>query len=106
MNTTTNDTQQPVSATRPDCAPPIGSAPILEYQPELWTVKKDDIYAALNALEAGLEHARENLTRHDKELGRKTRKNEMWANQLERDIEGMERIIGRLRKYSADTMPC
>lgn len=25
MNTNTNDTPQPASATRPDCAPPIGS---------------------------------------------------------------------------------
>lgn len=75
------------------------------YRPEMWTVAKDDIYHALDALKAGLDHARENLTRHDSELGRTTRKNEMWAKQIERDIKGMELVIDRLRRYSALTMP-
>ncbi len=99
----TPDLQEiPALAPLPRYAP---SPEIQEYQPELWTVKKDDIYGAIDALEAGLEHARENLTKHEAEHGRTTRKNEMWAKTLERDIDGMVRMIDRLRKYSANTMP-
>ncbi len=78
---------------------------ITEYQPELWTVQKDDIYAAIHALDAGLEHTRSLLGDHDVALGRTTRKNKMWAEQLERDVENMERTLTRLRKYGPHTVP-
>jgi len=78
---------------------------IQEYQPEMWTVRKDNIYAVIYALEAGLANTQDALTRHESELGRTTRKNEMWAKQLERDIDAIRLSIARLRKYGPVTMP-
>lgn len=79
--------------------------PPQQYQPEMWTVRKDDIYAAIAALEAGLENSRENLTKHDADVGRTTRRNAAWAKLLERDIESISRVLARLRGYSSSTMP-
>ena len=76
-----------------------------EYQPELWTVKKDDIYAAIHAVQNGLEYARECLTTHESNLGRTTLKNKLWAERMEDDIRQMERLLANLRLYSAHTMP-
>ena len=104
----TTDSNQPAPHAEVNdggCSSLAAGSALTEYQPEMWTVQKDDIYMAIDALEAGLEHARENLTRHDADLGRTTRKNEMWAKTLERDIDLMIRMIDRLRKYSAATMP-
>ena len=54
------------------------------YQPEIWTVKKDDIYAAITAIESGICYAQECLATHDLSLGRTTRKNkEIPATKLE-----------------------
>jgi len=75
------------------------------YQPELWTVKKDDIYAAIHAVQNGLEYARECLTTHESNLGRTTLKNKLWAETMEDDIRHMERLLANLRLYSAHTMP-
>lgn len=76
-----------------------------EYQPELWTVRKDDIYAAIHAVQNGLEYARECLTTHEANLGRTTLKNKLWAERMEQDIRHMERLLANLRLYSAHTMP-
>lgn len=39
-----------------------------------------------NALQLALEYACEALREHDAKLGRKTYKNRVWAEQIERDI--------------------
>ena len=67
------------------------------YQPEIWQVEKDVIYAAIPAVEAGLEYARECLTTHDSSLGRTTHKNKTWAETMEKDIRNMERTLATLR---------
>jgi len=68
-----------------------------DYQPEIWSVKKDVIYASIPAVEAGLEYARELLSAHDSALGRTTRKNKCWAETIEQDIRHMERTLEMLR---------
>lgn len=78
------------------CAVDAGSG-FQEYQPEIWAVKKDDIYAAIHAVQNGLEYARECLTMHDTNLGRTTYKNKSWAEQMEEDIQHMERTLAALR---------
>jgi hypothetical protein len=72
-----------------------------EYQPELWTVQKDDIYAAIHALDAGLEHTKSALIEHEVNYGRMTLKNRLWAEQIEKDIEVIELALERLRKCHA-----
>ena len=67
------------------------------YQPEIWRVEKDTIYAAIRAVESGLEYARECLAQHDAALGRNTLKNKTWAETMEKDIRHMERTLGMLR---------
>jgi len=60
------------------------------YIPEVWEVKKDAIYAAIHAIESGLEYARQCLCDHDAALGRTTHKNSTWAETIESDIRQME----------------
>jgi hypothetical protein len=80
----------------PNCAASTGSG-FQGYQPELWTVKKDDIYAAIHAVQNGLEYARECLSTHETNLGRTTLKNKTWAERMEGDIRHMERTLAALR---------
>jgi hypothetical protein len=68
----------------------------LEYQPECWTMKKDTIYAARTALEAGLENTQELLADHDVKLGRTTRSNRYTAERLEGEIRDMKAAIEKL----------
>jgi hypothetical protein len=67
------------------------------YVPELWSIQKDTIYAAIIAVEAGIEYARECLSTHDSTLGRTTRKNKAWAETMEADIRSMEHALAMLR---------
>lgn len=69
----------------------------LTYQPEIWPVEKDTIYAAIPAVESGLEYARECLATHESALGRTTLKNKTWAETMEKDIRHMERTLEMLR---------
>jgi hypothetical protein len=70
----------------------------LEYQPECWAMKKDTIYAARTALEAGLENTQELLADHDMKLGRTTRSNRYTAGRLEGEIRETEAAIEKLKK--------
>jgi hypothetical protein len=63
------------------------------YQPEMWNVRKDYIYMAIAALDAALEHTRETLAVHDRDVGRTTKKNLTWARVLEADIRQMEECL-------------
>lgn len=76
--------------------PPDGSV-IEGYIPEIWSVRKDVIYAAIQAVKSGLDYARECLTSHDTALGRTTHKNKTCAETIERDIQYMERTLEMLR---------
>jgi hypothetical protein len=69
----------------------------LYYQPEIWQVEKDVIYAAIPSVEAGLEYAKELLAAHDRDLGRTTLKNKTWAETIEADIRHMTRTMEMLR---------
>ena len=72
------------------------------YLPEIWRVEKDVIYAAIPAVENGLEYARECLAQHDAALGRTTLKNKAWAETMEKDIRHMERTLELLRACKPD----
>lgn len=61
------------------------------------TLKKDAIYAAIVALEAGLEYAQECLIEHDTKLGRTIRRNKEWAENIEIDIEKIKKSIEELK---------
>jgi len=67
------------------------------YQPEIWRVKKDTIYAAIPAIESAIEHTSELLSQHDVALGRTTIKNRTWAERLEVDIRLMKAALSLLR---------
>lgn len=69
-----------------------------EYVPEIWAVKKDDIYSAIDAIQNGLEYARELLAKHEKELGRTTLSNRRLAEMMEKDIQQMEKTLEDLRE--------
>ncbi len=65
----------------------------------MWSVDKSDIYSAIHNLSAGLDYTRELLSQHEVNLGRSTRKNRMWAEQMESDIRSMETLLIKLRAY-------
>ena len=67
------------------------------YQPEMWTVREDCIYNAIDSIERGLDYAREALVNHDNALGRTTYKNKTWAETIESDIRQMEFSLKCLR---------
>jgi hypothetical protein len=69
----------------------------IEYQPEIWKVEKDTIYAAISAVEAGLEYAKECLAVHDTSLGRTTLKNKNWAETIEKDIRELTKTLAMLK---------
>lgn len=79
------------------------SADYQEYQPEMWNVKKDAIYAAITAVTSGLEYAREALVTHDVSLGRTTHKNRSWAKTMENDIRQMEHALSLLKECNSKT---
>lgn len=74
--------------------PVFGSS---EYIPEKVTLLKDSIYAAISALEAGLEYAQECLLEHDRRLGRTIRRNREWAENIEIDIKKIKKSIEELK---------
>lgn len=67
------------------------------YQPEIWKVKKDTIYAAIGAVEDGLEFAKSCLEEHDLNLGRTTKKNKCWAETIENSIRDMKIALEMLK---------
>ncbi len=67
------------------------------YIPEVWTVEKDVIYAAIPAVGAGLEYARECLIAHDAMHGRTTHQNKTLAETMEQHIRYMEKTLAMLR---------
>lgn len=70
-----------------------------EFQPHKITILQDDIYAAISGLNIGIELGKESLAEHLREFGRISRKDRMYADQLEQDIICMEGTAKRLQKY-------
>jgi len=69
---------------------------IQEYQPEQWTVLKDHIYAAREAIRNGIEYTQELLANRDVELGRDHRSNRKTSERIEREIEQMKIALANL----------
>lgn len=80
------------------CAPAETFAKVAEYQPEVWTVKKDAIYAAKSALAEGAAYTQELLANHDRDLGRTTHSNKLTAGHMEKAIADMLRAMTGLRE--------
>lgn len=74
---------------------PIGIP--LAKMPTWVSVDIEVLRAALAIAEDAREFAQELLTRHDDELGRTTKKNRMWAEQLEKSVNQAKVGIERLR---------
>jgi hypothetical protein len=72
------------------------------YEPEIWTVRKDYIYAAIAAIKNGIEYAQMCLAEHDSALGRTTLKNRNWAETMERDIRQMQQALDCFQGPNAD----
>ena len=68
------------------------------YEPEIWTIKKDAIYAAHEALKIGIENSEELLTEFELRFGRDTRSNKLTAEQMERDIAFMKKALENLKR--------
>jgi len=75
----------------------VNAESLAQYQPEIWPVAKDVIYAAIPAVEAGLDYARECLLTHDTSSGRTTLKNKTWAEHIEDDMRNMQVALSMLR---------
>jgi hypothetical protein len=71
------------------------------YEPEMRTVQKDVIYAAITAIETGLDHARENLAQFDATYSRCRPRHKREAEFIEAEIAQMEAALDGLRKASA-----
>lgn len=55
-----------------------------------------DLNAIGEAIEVGLEYARQCLTNHDAALGRTTHKNRTWAETIEGEIQQMKNALDLL----------
>ncbi|NCA94154.1 MAG: hypothetical protein EOM84_03135 [Sphingobacteriia bacterium] len=73
-----------------------------EYQPEMWTIAKDHIYAAISAIQIGLENTEELLVDHEEKVGRTTRKNRLEAERLEKELDQMKSTLIGLQKLSGN----
>ena len=67
------------------------------YRPELWVVNKDSIYAAIYALELGLEYSQALLIDRDSQLGRTHPCNRSAAVQMELHIGAMKKALKMLK---------
>ena len=70
----------------------------MEYQREGWSMLKDSIYEAQEALRIGIENTQELLAEHDLRLGRTTRSNIHTAARIEQEIEQMKTALAGLQK--------
>lgn len=68
------------------------------FDSKFWAVKKDYIYAAIEAVRNGLGSTITVLVTHDLDLGRTTKKNRMWAETMEKDILQMKQTLEDLQK--------
>lgn len=69
-----------------------------QLQPTMTTVDAELLRRALVVAEDCTELASEMLIHHDWNLGRTTKKNQMWAAELEKAIVRADATIGELRR--------
>ena len=84
---------QPKSCTAPEVFAGLPTT----YQPEVWRVKKDSIYAAISSLESAIEYVAEHIAEHDARLGRTTPRNNSYAVCMEKDLKKMKDALFALR---------
>ncbi len=65
---------------------------------ETLVIQIDDIYAAISGLNIGIELGKESLAAHIREFGKISRKDRMYADQLEQDLICMKGAVKRLQK--------
>jgi len=63
----------------------------------MWTIRKDAIYNAQEALQIGIENSEELLADFVLRFGRDTRSNKLTADQMERDIAMMKKAKENLK---------
>jgi hypothetical protein len=75
----------------------LGGIVMVELQPTFFSINEEVLRRALAVAEDAREFAQELLARHDEELGRTTKKNKIWAEQLEKSIAQAKVGITELR---------
>jgi hypothetical protein len=68
------------------------------YTPELWTIRKDYIYAAQAALVNAIEYIKECQATHEANLGETTLKNRLWANRMRDDLLKAEQALDNIQR--------
>lgn len=68
------------------------------YTPELWTIRKDYIYAAQGALADAIEYIKECQATHEANLGETTLKNRMWADRMRADLLKTEQALDNIQQ--------
>jgi CRISPR/Cas system-associated endonuclease Cas1 len=71
--------------------------PLTECQPESWSMLKDSVHAAQEAIRAGIENTQELLADHDVRLGRTTRSTRHTAERLEGEIRQMQAALDSIQ---------
>lgn len=64
--------------------------------PTFLTIELDDFIIMRRLIEEGQDYAKSALSDHDVALGRTTRKNKMWAEQMENDIGRMQGMLEKM----------
>lgn len=67
------------------------------YEPLMIQIPEQDLRNILDCLESGLESTQELLIQHDRNLGRTTKKNKMFAEMMESEIERTKTVIKQLK---------
>lgn len=68
------------------------------YQPEMLSVRKDNICVAIDSIISGIEYAEMTLQAHDQAVGRTTYRNKSWAYRMEQDIKNMTQALEGLKQ--------
>ena len=74
------------------------------YQPEIWAMSKDRIYAAQEALRIGIENSEELLADFDARLGREHRSNRIAAERMEQEIELMKKALADIQSPNSNPL--
>jgi hypothetical protein len=74
----------------------FGAGGVVVCEVQMVEVRVGLLEGAIDMLERGLEYGRECLAAHDAGVGRVTHKNRAWAESMEKDIRGMEYVLGKL----------
>lgn len=70
-------------------------------EPISFAVPASVIFAAVKAVNDGIQYAEMMLTEHEANFGRTTLKNKTWAERMEQDIREMKASLSQLKEYRA-----